>query len=154
MATGVTTECVARFIIHAAGSPSVSCNGAWDFHPDPCSLQIAREANDQFAPRKICRDQGIFGSNLALPSPVARSTCDLNCMHKPQGGLAKSWGMCAALAALLAEICGTAPALQHTVRAALKSAHRLLFQAMATDAPLLPSNRFDGDRSKPAFVPG
>ena len=155
MATGVTTECVARFIIHAAGSPSVSCNGAWDFHPDPCSLQIAREANDQFAPRKICRDQGIFGSNLALPSPVARSTCDLNCMHKPQGGLA----------VFLGHVCGpwppclrrfVAPHRLFSTRSGRPSSQptKPIFQVMATDAPLLPPNRFDGDRSKPAFVPG
>ena len=75
-------------------------------------------------------------------------------MHKPQGGLAVFLGhVCGPVAALLAEICGTAPALQHTVRAALKPAHSPIFQVMATDAPLLPPNRFDGDRSNRRSCP-
>ena len=116
------------------------------------------------------------GSNLALHSPLARSTWDLNCMHKPQGGLA----------VFLGHVCGpwppclrrfVAPHRLFSTRSGRPSSQRtrLCFgwcsdppsnkrrgvpearqgnKTSIADAPLLPPNRFDGDRSKPAFVPG
>ena len=92
------------FLVHAAGSPSVSCCcvglSSRSLLPANRTLRAKPEAQDLQRPRAC--------TNHRAASPF-------------------SWGMCAALAALLAEICGTAPALQHTVRAALKSTHPSCF---------------------------
>ena len=116
---------------------------AMKFHP--CRAMVRGTFIPILAP---CR------SHVKRSSRRARSAGETG-MHKPQGGLA----------VFLGHVCGpwppclrrfVAPHRLFSTRSGRPSSQptKPIFQVMATDAPLLPPNRFDGDRSKPAFVPG